>query len=583
MLKATINTNRTFLVNTFLAISFQKIMIQQLKSLAGNSLLAALLLQCISMDVLAQRKTGRSPNVDVYMGSAIKRTSNDKSVDQFVMANDNGFITHSYYMGEDIYTVYDTTLQPISTVKVDRLHSEKTFTHKGFIRLKDKSLLLTAKTLNFDKANAIYLTKFNPESLSFNEAVEITRAEGNGFYEDFSQANLNYAVSEDKSKFVVYYKKARRKYGSEDLVQRFGFVAYDSELNKLFEQNVEFKSADGNYLLGGSTWDAEPDQSPIAIANNGTVFLWGRTDKGDGYENEYRYHVKLSKITKDGHEMIDLSGDQSKKLRDWTIQGTETGMMMATSYMEWENKTKSFLAKSDGLAFVSWSGAVKQRPVFKFIEFDPAYMSLHQSKGITKRVGRDEANGAAGAFEDNFNVNGFRILGGDDYLVLAEARHDSTKFDPSLELNERLQKNATTYTRGDVQLFSINAKTGLLNWSTRIPKDQQNRTGDGLGYVAEVLGSKIYVLFNDHFDNIEKDWDSTKGVDRFTKMDNPVVLQVIDIEDPRKAARREKLWTSEKTEGYFEPANFFKTKDNEAVLYIDGESVKERFVRMIFK
>ena len=79
-------------------------------------------------------------------------------------------------------------------------------------------------------------------------------------------------------------------------------------------------------------------------------------------------------------------------------------------FKHWENDTKSWLEKSDGFAFVNWSGAVKQRPVFKFIEFDDDYMTLHQSKSIVKRVDKD-SKGSAGAFEDNFVIKGFQNLG----------------------------------------------------------------------------------------------------------------------------------------------------------------------------
>ncbi len=531
----------------------------------------------LSADLFAQRKTGRSKNVDVYMGAAIKKTPKRK-MNQFLVANNQGYITHTYHLGEDIFTVYDSTLQPISKANFDRMQSEKDLVHKGFIRLKDKAIQLTGKALHFDKANTVYLTEFDSKELKLKEANEITRVDGNGFYKNFHKAHLGYRVSEDGSKFVVYFKKIKRAYKSDDVIQRFRFLVYDADLQKLWEQDVDFESEDGEYLLGGSDWEKDGSDAAIAIANNGNVYCWGRTDKGDGYENEHRYHVKLSKINKDGHEMIGLSGYQSKKIRDWKIHGTESGMLMAANYMEWANRTKSYLEKSDGFAFVNWSGAVKQRPIFKFIVFDEEYMTLNQPKNVVKRVSRDEGKGAAGAFEDNFQINGFRKIDEDNYLVLGETRHDSTKF------NAHLDVDITTYSRGDAHFFSVNVRDGKLNWSTRIPKRQKNKTADGLGYVCKVVGRKMYVMFNDHFDNIVKGWEPTGGIGRFSKMDNPVVLLAIDMDNPRTSVRREKLWTSEKTGSYFESRNFFNSSNPfEALLYLDDRAGKERFVRMIFK
>ncbi len=531
----------------------------------------------ISIHSSGQRKTGRSPNLDVFMRAAIDKAA-AKKMSQLLIANSNGFITHAYFSGQDIYTVYDTTLQPVSKARFDRIGNSRDLVHGGFIRLIDKAVLLTGKNLNFAKANTVYLTEFNAEALKLGEAKEVSRVDGNGFYTDFHKAHLGYSISEDGSRFVVYFKKIKRAYKGDDRVQRFRFLVFDSDLGKLWEQDVDFEDKDGDLLIGGSNWGKEGSETAICIADNGTVFCWGRTDKGDGYENDSRYRVNLTKITADGHETVALSGDQEKKIRDWVIRGTETGMVMAANYMEWENTTKSYLQKSDGFAFVSWTGAVKQRPVFKFHEFSHDHMTLNQSKTIIKRVNRDEAKGAAGAFEDNFQINGFRKIDSDNYIVLGESRHDSSKYNAHLDID------IITYTRRDAHFFSVSARDGRLNWSTRVPKFQRNRTAEGLGYVCKVVGRKMYVMFNDHFDNIEKGWSPINGVGRFTKMDNPVVLLAIDMDNPRTLVRREKLWTTEKTSSYFEEVNFFNSSNPfEALLYLDDRVGKERFVRMIFK
>jgi len=524
----------------------------------------------------AQRKTGRSDNLDVYMGSSIKKEA-DKKMTQFLAYNSNGYVTYTFYNRQDIFTVYDTTLQPISSTKFDRLQSADGYVNKGFIRLKDKAVLLTGKTLNYDKANTVYLSVFDAEALKLEDPKEVTRVEGNGFHSNFNDSHLNYAVTEDGSTFVVYFKKAKRADKKDDPTQTFRFMAFDADLDKKWQQDVEFRSGDGVFRLGGSDWAETAPEASVGIANDGTVYCWGRTDKGDAFDNDARYHVKLTKVNSEGFETIDLAGDQDKFIRDWTLQGTESGMIMAANYMDWENTTKSWLEKADGFALVSWTGAVKQRPVFKYIPFDDEYMILHQSKSIVKRVEKDSKD-AAGAFEDNFVINGFTKLGGDNYLIMAESSLDSTKFNAHLDID------ITTYTRRDAQFFSVNASDGKLNWSTRVPKFQENKTGKGLGYVCKVVGRKLYVLFNDNFANIEKEWKAEDGVAKFDNMDNPIVLTTINLDEPTKLEKREKLWTSEKTASYFEGVNFLSLDgSNEGILYLDDEVGKEQFVRMVFK
>jgi len=524
----------------------------------------------------AQRKTGRSDNLDVYMGSSIKKEA-DKKMTQFLAYNSNGYVTYTFYNRQDIFTVYDTTLQPISSTKFDRLQSADGYVNKGFIRLKDKAVLLTGKTLNYDKANTVYLSVFDAEALKLEDPKEVTRVEGNGFHSNFNDSHLNYAVTEDGSTFVVYFKKAKRADKKDDPTQTFRFMAFDADLDKKWQQDVEFRSGDGVFRLGGSDWAETAPEASVGIANDGTVYCWGRTDKGDAFDNDARYHVKLTKVNSEGFETIDLSGDQDKLIRDWTLQGTENGMIMAANYMDWENTTKSWLEKADGFALVSWTGAVKQRPVFKYIPFDDEYMILHQSKSIVKRVEKDSKD-VAGAFEDNFVINGFTKLGGDNYLIMAESSLDSTKFNAHLDID------ITTYTRRDAQFFSVNASDGKLNWSTRVPKFQENKTGKGLGYVCKVVGRKLYVLFNDNFANIEKEWKAEDGVAKFDNMDNPIVLTTINLDEPTKLEKREKLWTSEKTASYFEGVNFLSLDgSNEGILYLDDEVGKEQFVRMVFK
>jgi hypothetical protein len=524
----------------------------------------------------AQRKTGRSKNVDVWMGSSIKKEGT-KKMSQFLVSNASGYVTHTFHNRQDIFTVYDTTLQPISSERFDRLQSDDGYVNKGFVRLKGKAILLTGKTLHYDKANTVYLADFDVEALKVGDDKEISRVDGNGFYKDYHDAHLNYVVSEDGSTFAVYFKKAKRSDKLDDPTQSFRFMVFDANLDKKWQQDVEFRSGDGVFRIGGSEWKDDAPKAAIGIANNGTVYCWGRTDKGDGFDNDTRYHVKLTKVSADGFETIDLSGDQGKKIRDWTLQGTESGMIMAANYMDWENDTKSWLEKSDGFAFVNWSGAVKQRPVFKYIEFNAEYMTLHQSKSIVKRVEKD-AKGSAGAFEDNFLIKGFQSLGDDNYLVLAESSLDSTKFNAHLDID------ITTYTRRDAQFFSVNSRDGSVNWSTRVPKFQENKTAQGLGYICKVSKGKLHVVFNGQFSSLEKEWTPFDGVDKFDEMDNPIVLVTLDMEKPRELDRREKLWKSEKTESYFEPIQFYTTNHtNEGLLYLDDEVGEEQFVKMYFK
>ena len=138
--------------------------------------------------------------------------------------------------------------------------------------------------------------------------------------------------------------------------------------------------------------------------------------------------------------------------------------------------------------------------------------------------------------------------------------------------------------RKDAQFFSVNSRSGKLNWNLRIPKHQESKTAEGMGYVCKVAGEKMYVIFNDHFDNVEKEWTTEKGVSKFSKMDNPVVMLAIDLNDPAKSVKREKLWKSEKVKTYFEPVNFYTSQDsNEGMLYLDDPLGKDIFVRMVFK
>lgn len=527
-----------------------------------------------SCQIKAQRKSGRSPNVDVWMGAGIKKTAG-RSMSQLLVYNSNGFITHSFFNQQEIFTAYDTTLQPVENTKFDRLQSDEAFVRKGFIRLKDKAVLLTGQTLHYDKANVVYLSAFDAENLNVEKPQEVTRVDGNGFHPNFNSSHLNFAVSPDGTKFVVYFIKARRADKLDDPTQYFRFMAFDSDLKMLWEQDVIFES-DNTYSLGGKDWQEQAGESAVGIDDAGNAYCWGRTDKGDGYDNDVRYNVKLSKISSEGHEMIPLAGDESKLYRDWVLQGTESGMIMAANYMDWENTTKSWVQKSDGFAFVSWSGAVKQRPVFKNMEFSEDFMTMNQSKGIKKKV-QKLAKGPAGAFEENFRIKGFQRLDEDNYLVMAESHLDSTIFNAHLDIY------ITTYTRNDAQFFSINAQSGKLNWDLRIPKFQQNKTAEGLGYVCKVVGEKMYVIFNDHFDNTEKEWSTEKGVSKFSKMDNPVVMLTIDMNNPTDAVTREKLWKSEKVKSYFEPANFYSDKDsNEAILYLDDKVAKDIFVKLVF-
>jgi hypothetical protein len=204
-------------------------------------------------------------------------------------------------------------------------------------------------------------------------------------------------------------------------------------------------------------------------------------------------------------------------------------------------------------------------------------MAMNQSKSIKKRV-QKLAKGPAGAFEVNFEIKGFQKLDDENYLVMAETHLDSTIF------NAHTEKEITTYMRKDAQFFSVNSQTGKLNWNLRIPKHQQNKTADGMGYICKVVGEKMYVIFNDHFDNTEKEWTPEKGVSKFSKKENPVVMLTIDINNPTQPVKRETLWKSEKVKTGFETINFYSTANtNEGLIYLDDPLGKDIFVRLVFK
>ena len=86
-------------------------------------------------------------------------------------------------------------------------------------------------------------------------------------------------------------------------------------------------------------------------------------------------------------------------------------------------------------------------------------------------------------------IKGFQNLGDDNYLVLAESSLDSTKFNAHLDIN------ISTYTRRDAQFFSVNSRDGSVNWSTRVPKFQENKTGEGLGYICKVANDVTFPTF----------------------------------------------------------------------------------------
>ncbi|MFT4681195.1 MAG: hypothetical protein ACI9YU_001034, partial [Flavobacteriales bacterium] len=320
-------------------------------------------------------------------------------------------------------------------------------------------------------------------------------------------------------------------------------------------------------------WFAAAGNSNVLVSDNGDAYVWGEIDRGAELEDSERYKLKLFKLNKDGVKMTSTSklrGSESK------IVATQGHLVMVSTFGQYGLKQKSgfVLGGAEGLQLLRWNGD-SDNPTVKELAFGIDHLSNNKTGKALKNLQKMESKGTP-LLSPNFTINDLILLE-DNSLIVAAQNQNVEK--------EVATNGYTTYTHtgGDIHVFSLSDKD-KINWSQQIPVNQINKDGLGIGYGIKVWNNSAYVFFNDHFDNVAKEWTTEKSPSKWTgKDDHAVAYVAIDMANPDNEQKRNQYWKSRSAGVTMKPALFTSHFDQDyGLLFIEGGKQKLRLIRLEF-
>ena len=519
---------------------------------------------------VAQKKVSRSNHIDVFSSKSDSRKPK-QTISTFDWLDTSGCqITLKSPTGTEEVT-YNSKLEVVENVKTKRKELPDYDSEVwSIVDFGDKRMLLRGMTDKSAQLNTVSISDLDTSNVPINDGTEITRIEGEQYYEDLRNAYLTTKQSPNGLKLLVMLKLAETRDDANLPVQNFRFIVFNERMEKDWEKDVSFESSEGKSRVGGSNWFYNSNMNAFRLSDSGNIFSWTTIDRGRGVPKEERFQTQLLSISGDETSYETLEGVNSSK---WTMSITgDRLMMLSLSYIKGFDLFGIVLKQwgKEGFQLVSWDG--NSKPEVQLVAFKAEHLKDNQSTKVKKRAKKWESKSKP-VLIPNYEMDHIYALEDGSHLVAGQEQYAVVSTSSS-GLTSRVK-----YYNRDIHLFNLSSD-GEINWSYNIPLNQYT-AGEGQGYVMKVIGTKVYIVFNDNFRNLEKNWNTSKKANKFTSIDNPVVLVTFDMADPEAKQKRELLWKSKAVSGLFDPQKYYsENESNLGLVYIQGGRLKQRLLRL---
>jgi hypothetical protein len=495
------------------------------------------------------------------------------SFKEFTLISDNRFVVRMNTNRDDEFEVFDKNLGVAETYTWDDTRYNGG-ADMNLISFNGNYYKLRTGVDRDKKTNSVYITQYELGKGLSKDSLELTTINEEAFYyEYFNKAFVGAKVNRQGDVMIVTVKMPDQNNPSGIRSPKLRFIAFDQSFKMLWMQDLDFYDREGKIKEGGEGWFAKAGKSNVLVSGNGDVYTWGEIDRGIELENSERYKLKLFKLNKGGVKMTSTSklrGSESK------IVATQSHLVMVGTFGQYGLKQKngSIVGGAEGLSLLRWNGDA-ENPVLKELPFGIEHLTNNKTSKTQKNLQKMESKGAP-LLSVNFKINDLILLDDNSLIVAAQNRI----VDKSVATNGF---TTTTHKGGDIHVFSLSDKD-KINWSQQIPVNQINKDGLGIGYGIKIWNNSAYVFFNDHFDNVTKEWTTSKTPTKWTgKDDHAVAYVAIDMENPDNDQKRLQYWKSRTAGATMKPL-LFQTQQNKdyGLLFLEGGKQKLRLLRLEF-
>ncbi|MCF8257202.1 MAG: hypothetical protein K9J06_06595 [Flavobacteriales bacterium] len=514
----------------------------------------------------AQKKVSKATQADAFVGKKFERKQG-QSIDRFESIEEGEYKLRLRSKGQYDIVTFNDELEPVhtETVEMAKKGEPKKYELSDWYHLDfaDKRLLLKATTDRDSKHNFFTLTELDEEDNASGSAVELARIDKDYYY-IIENADLDYEISDDGENLLVYLKLPETRNQRNVKVMRYRYIVLDTELQVVSDRVQEFEATDGVVKYSGNA----------QFNDEGTVYCWATVDRGRRYKLQDRFAVMLYAI---GPKKTISTRVDKVRATGVTSDLTEGrySLFFSTGVRGFTFLWFGSPGGETGFASITWTGEKRDKPMVKQTPFTAEHAGKNQPAKVGRKQAKREKKGKPVVIP-YLEIDKLIRLEDGSYVVLAQEQFIEVRTRQGSSISR------TIYHFLNIHAFGLSADYEL-QWSTVVPLYQRGYTTDGRGYAYKIHEDKLYLMFNDNFRNLEKEWNTGKKPYKFTGPKNPVTIVSVDMKNADERQKRELLWPSSAVGGMFRPEMFYSPNGSSTGLtYIQGGKLSQSLVKIDF-
>jgi hypothetical protein len=417
-------------------------------------------------------------------------------------------------------------------VKEKKLNFERVYILQG------KMLVFASRYDKDEDKNYAYVQKVNtstgamegtPREIDYISATKRRNA-----------GSFDFIMSEDSSKILLLHNEPFEKYGNE----KFSYKVLDANANELWSAALELPYKDKAFAI-----------SNYRVDNDGNVFMMASIEKEKGEKEKkkpkYRYelisYIYKTKSIKETEITLD-----DKFISDISFRINEKGNIVIGGF--YSNKSSDGLAGTFFLAMDKESRKVISSGYKDFTtEFLGEFMSARKAEKHKELY--------------NYSIDYLVTKSDGGVLMVAEQYYMYTTTTCDSKGNCRTNYH---YCYNDIIVVSVNPDASIA-WVKKVPKYQHSVNDNGYysSYTMDVVGDKLYLIYNDNPKNLLV--DATKVKNGITKK----MVTVLAVVDSKGNLERNVMFSAKDAKIFTRPKISLTLGPKESLFYaIKGKKYK---------
>lgn len=429
--------------------------------------------------------------VDITWGDDLKE-SRKSTLSDIIAYDESGFYTLSTKVGgvygnNDLVKIshFDNQIKLVKEAELELLLGKKEMEFEFSVQMNSEIYVFSSYADKKTKKNALYTQTLNKKTLLLNndrkKIAEIPFTskliKGVGAFD--------YSLSDDSSKIILFYYLPYEKNESE----KFGFHVMDQEMNQIWANDIFLPYTDELFEIESHLLD-----------NFGNVHVLGKKyfDKPkDRKKGNPNYHYVILSY---------LKGEEKVREYDVKLDGKFLNQMLITINLDHELICAGFYsnkgtAVADGSYYLKIDSETREIVVKNFKEFDIDFITQNMTDKEENKARKKEAKGKDVEIWA-YDLDGSVMADDGSIFLVAEQYYVETKTTTTTTNGVPKTKITNYYHYNDIVVVRIDFMGNIL-WAEKIGKKQRTVNDEGFfsSYNLNVVGDKLYFVFNDHPDN----------------------------------------------------------------------------------